>query len=612
MHQRLRIWFFSSTVGRASSILESSEKKKLISISFLQVLFGLLDLLGIAAIGMLGALAISGVGAQAPGTRVMAVLQFLHIETLSLQSQAAIIGLASAAFLTAKTILSIYFSRKVAFFLSRRGAKLSSLLIDKLLSKSLLRVQARSNQETVYSLTAGIETITMGVLNTGVTVISDGSLLILLSIGLFIVDPWVALCSLSLFTCVGALLYKIMHNRAGELGERQGRLAVEGNQKILEVLESYREAVVSNRRNYYARTIGDIRMDMANTSAELSFMPNVSKYVIEVTVILGGLLIGASQFLLHEATHAVAVLSVFLTASTRIAPAILRVQQSFLKIKGSLAIASHTLNLIEDLSDTDVTQLVDDQVKTDHSNFQPSIILQDVSLTYPGKTIPAVSRVGLNVLPGEVVAIVGPSGAGKTSLVDLLLGVLEPDEGFIQISGEEPLSAERKWPGAIAYVPQTTFIMNGTFRQNIGMGYPESAITDSLAFDALKLAHLDMFVNELERGLDTEVGDRGSSISGGQKQRLGIARALFTKPRLLILDEATSSLDGETEADIGSSINSLKGNVTVVLIAHRLSTVRSADKVVYMDSGKVVAIGTFDQVRALVPNFDKQTKLLGL
>lgn len=572
----------------------------------------MLDLLGVAAVGMLGALAINGVGSQQPGNRVTAVLQFLHLDDNSLQTQAAVIGLASAAFLTGKTILSIFFSRKVAFFLSRRGAKLSSTLVDKLLSKSLLRVQARSNQETVYSLTSGIETITMGVLNTGVTVISDGSLLLILSVGLFLVDPWVALSSLSLFGVIGALLYKVMHNRAGILGARQGLLAIEGNQKILEVLESYREAVVSNRRNYYARTIGNIRMDMANTSAELAFMPNVSKYVIEATVILGGLIIGATQFTLHDASHAAAVLAVFLTASTRIAPAILRLQQSFLKIKGSIAIASQTLNLIEELLDTNATELVDDNVRTEHVGFNPSISIQGVCLTYPGNKLAAVSDVNLEILQGEITAIVGPSGAGKTSLVDLLLGVLEPDEGKILISGRAPNSAETFWPGAIAYVPQDIFIMNGTIRQNIGMGYPAHAITDSLANDALKTAQLIDFVADLPLGLETEVGDKGSKLSGGQRQRLGIARALFTKPRLLILDEATSSLDGETEAAISEAINALKGNVTVVLIAHRLSTVRNADRVVYMDCGTVRAVGTFEQVKNQVPDFYNQAKLLGL
>jgi ABC-type multidrug transport system fused ATPase/permease subunit len=144
------------------------------------------------------------------------------------------------------------------------------------------------------------------------------------------------------------------------------------------------------------------------------------------------------------------------------------------------------------------------------------------------------------------------------------------------------------------------------------MGYPAHAITDSLANDALKTAQLIDFVADLPLGLETEVGDKGSKLSGGQRQRLGIARALFTKPRLLILDEATSSLDGETEAAISEAINALKGNVTVVLIAHRLSTVRHADRVVYMCDGEIQAQGSFDKVRELVPDFDRQATLMGL
>jgi ABC-type multidrug transport system fused ATPase/permease subunit len=155
-------------------------------------------------------------------------------------------------------------------------------------------------------------------------------------------------------------------------------------------------------------------------------------------------------------------------------------------------------------------------------------------------------------------------------------------------------------------------ISNGTFRENVGFGYPVSAIKDEDVWDALEKANLGDFVRGLPLGLDTPVGERGTKISGGQRQRLGIARAMFTKPKLLILDEATSSLDGQAELEISDALNNLKGVVTVVMIAHRLSTVRSADQVLYMDEGKIIARGTFDEVRLAVPNFDHQAQLMGL
>jgi ABC-type bacteriocin/lantibiotic exporter with double-glycine peptidase domain len=175
-----------------------------------------------------------------------------------------------------------------------------------------------------------------------------------------------------------------------------------------------------------------------------------------------------------------------------------------------------------------------------------------------------------------------------------------------------PVQAVRQWPGALSYVPQDVVITNSTISGNITMGYPESESHRPFIHKALEIAQLSDFVDSLQDGLETKVGDRGTSISGGQRQRLGIARALFTLPKLLILDEATSALDGETEANISESIKALKGHVTVVMIAHRLSTVREVDTVIYMENGKVVATGTFEEVRSRIKNFDRQAKLMGL
>jgi ABC-type multidrug transport system fused ATPase/permease subunit len=197
-------------------------------------------------------------------------------------------------------------------------------------------------------------------------------------------------------------------------------------------------------------------------------------------------------------------------------------------------------------------------------------------------------------------------------MIDVLLGVLNPDEGTVLISGLPPMQAVTKWPGAISYVPQDVSIAAGSIRQNVALGYPLEVATDDLVLKALKVAHLDEFVADLPEGLDTQVGERGAQLSGGQRQRLGIARAMFTCPHLLVLDEATSSLDGETESNISEAINTLKGSTTVVMIAHRLSTVRNADMVVYLSDGQILAKGTFQQVRESVPDFDRQARLMGL
>jgi ABC-type bacteriocin/lantibiotic exporter with double-glycine peptidase domain len=268
--------------------------------------------------------------------------------------------------------------------------------------------------------------------------------------------------------------------------------------------------------------------------------------------------------------------------------------------------------MIEEMAWTDSTEEVSDFVDTIHKGFEPWIQIENITMRYPEADNPAILDFSLQINPGQVVALVGPSGAGKTTIVDVLLGVISPDIGSVKISGLDPIVAESKWPGALAYVPQDIVITNGTIRENIGMGYPPKNIDDDLVWDALKIAQLDQHVRGLPQGLDTVLGDRGSGLSGGQKQRLGIARALFTKPRLLVLDEATSALDGETEASVSDAIQQLKGGVTVVLIAHRLSTVREADLLVYINNGNLVASGSFQEVRDLVPDFDYQAGLMGL
>jgi ABC-type multidrug transport system fused ATPase/permease subunit len=450
------------------------------------------------------------------------------------------------------------------------------------------------------------------VLAVTIVLISDVALLLIMAIGLFLIDATTALATFLVFTLIGYFLYRFMHVRAGALGQTSSALNIKSNEKIVEVFSSYRESVVRNRRDYYAREIGKLRYLLADTSAELTFMPYVSKYVIETAVIVGALLIGAVQFLLQDAKHAVATLAIFLAAGTRIAPAVLRIQQSFVQIRGSLGQATPTLDLIEDLGTGVIAENVLDSVDLTHVGFIPEVEISNVSMTYPGKNQPAVSNFNLNIPKGSLVAFVGPSGAGKTTVIDILLGVLHPDVGKVTISGLSPQLAVSKWPGAVAYVPQDVAIAAGTIRDNVALGYPKEVAVDELVWPALTVAHLDKFIDASLQGIDTEVGERGARISGGQRQRLGIARAMFTQPQLLVMDEATSSLDGETEAAITEAIKSLRGTTTVIMIAHRLSTIREADIVVYMRQGKIISTGTFDELRKEIPDFNNQAKLMGL
>jgi ABC-type multidrug transport system fused ATPase/permease subunit len=608
----LRARWRSSTLGRSARVLTKSDQKKTLGFVALQISLGVFDLLGVVAIGILGALAVSGVKSGSNGSKVEWVLKALNLDGLTFQQQTAALGIISVGLLVTRTILSVLVSRKILFFLSSRGSRISSMLVAKLLSESLLVVNRRSVQSTVYSLTEGVYAITIGVLSATIIAISDGSLLILLTVALFVADPIVAITSTLLFTTIALVLYKLQSVRAKVIGAEFSALSIKSNEKINEVLSSYREAVVRNRRAYYSNEIGSLRLDLAKVTSEMGFMPNLSKYVIESSVIVGALIIAAIQFIVQDAVHAVATLSIFIAAGSRIAPALLRVQQNLIQVKNSLGTANPTLDLIDELINTPEQVLRDEEVTFAHDEFTPEFQLVGVSFRYPEKNENSLTDITLDIKPGTVVALVGPSGSGKTTFVDLLLGILHPTHGLVRISDLPPTQAVIQHPGAIAYVPQNVYISNGSIQDNVALGYPKNAQNKKFIWDALEMAHLSKYVLSLPNKLDENVGENGNRLSGGQRQRLGIARAVFTKPKMLVLDEATSALDGQSEAEISLAISELKGTTTLVIVAHRLSTVRDADVVIYLEKGEIVAKGTFNQVRSAIPNFDTQAKLMGL
>ena len=396
------------------------------------------------------------------------------------------------------------------------------------------------------------------------------------------------------------------------LGAADARLNIASSEKIVEVLTSYRESVVRNRRSYYAREVEKMRLEISETLAELSLMPSISKYIVETTLVVAGLAISAIQFLVLDASHAVATLAIFIAAGSRLAPAALRVQQGAIQIKRNMGSATPTLDLVEEMKLLKPVDPTIDGLILNHPNFRGTVEFKNVSFTYPGAPDLAISNVSLNIPLGKTVAFVGSSGAGKTTLIDLLLGVLKPISGEILISNAHPSETIKQFPGAISYVPQDVSVVNGTVKQNICLGYPENSASDEWYWEILEKVGLSDFFKEQELGLESRVGERGGRLSGGQRQRLGIARGLFTNPKLLILDEATSALDGETEAKITKTLESLAGEVTICVIAHRLSSIRNTDLVVYMDRGHVVKSGKFEEVRESVPDFDNQAKQMGL
>jgi ABC-type multidrug transport system fused ATPase/permease subunit len=579
--------------------------------ALIQILLNILDLIGVALIGIVGALSVNGISSKTPGTRVRSFLELVNLENFTLQSQVAILGAIAVLLLVTKTLVSLILMKRTLYFLGRKCSDISKKAIQSLLSMPLLEIQKLSNQDTIFKVTTGVNALILSVLGMGVALIADFSLFIILLIALIVINPAIAITSGLFFSTVVFILYRAMRNQAQQIGEKERLYSIEENEKLLEVLSSYKESVIKNRRPFYADYVGQIQQKKSRTQADRTLMPNISKYAVESAMLLGILGITAFQFIMQDAFRAIATLSIFLAAGSRIAPAALRIQQGLIQIKTGVATGLPTIDFIKHLEDFPSDSNSSVAFNSSHIGFEPIVKIKNLNLRYESSGF-SLKDISLEISKGESVAIVGASGSGKTTLVDIILGLIVPDSGSVTISGETPKIAIQKWNGAIAYVPQDVFLINKTIRENLTLGYESVSVPDSSINFALDTASLNDFINTLTNGVDTEVGERGASLSGGQRQRIGIARALITDPYLLVLDEATSALDGETELRIAESINKLKGKCTVIMIAHRLSSIRNADKVVYMDDGRIIAIGTFAQVRTQVPDFDKQAGIMGL
>ena len=592
-------------------LLSRRDRFLLVVTTLITISLAILDLFGVLLIGVISSLSITSLGNGQIGDRVSKALRFLQIDNLDFESQAIVVGLIAALLLITKTILSLFLIRKTMFFMARRAASMSADLISRYFSISVSEINRRSAQTSIYALTTGVNSVMVGVVGASIALISDISLLLVMGMGLFLVDPITAFSTAIIFGFVAFILYKNMHKKIQELGEQQGLLQIEVSQRIFEAINSYRELLVGDRRGYYARQIGNLRYKLADGGVTISFMAMISKYILEITLVLSALLLALYQFSTSTAFRAIATITIFIAASTRIIPAILRLQQGMLGMKVALAQAKPTISLIEELSKIPHENWQIRALSRIHTGFLPTAQVSSVSFAYENSA-EVLKKVNLKANSGEFIAIVGGSGAGKTTLVDVMLGALEPQTGEVKISGLSPRVAFSQWPGAVAYVPQDSPVINGTIRENLSLGYPAKEVVDQYCWESLKQAHLDDFVKSLPNQLDTYVGDRGTRLSGGQKQRLGIARALITNPKLLILDEATSSLDGITESEISEELRNLKGEVTLIVIAHRLSTVVNADRIYFVDSGILKGVGTFSELKAAHPEFLEQASLMGL
>ena len=572
-------------------------------------------MIGVAFFGLIGSVTVAAISSTKIAGRTESVINYIGLQNYSSQKQVAILGLLAAILMVVKTFSSLYFNKKIIFFLSRRSALMSANLTSNLFKKSFTEIKHQGSQNLIYSLTSGVDRITVGVLATSVALIADFALLLVLLGGLLFVNPIMTVILLFSLSLIATVLYMSIKNKNKKLGVLQAKFTVSSSNRIFEAVGNYRELLLRGKRQVFADGIGSARMSQSDASANANYLMNINKYILEASVLLITLLIAGIQFLLSNALRSVATLTLFFAAISRIAPAIFRIQQNLLTIKNALGGAKPTLDLINSL-ELSVNRTSNDKeielAPTEHPGFIGEIKINDMSFKYPGATNYAVQGVSTEFKVGKYIAVVGPSGAGKSTFVDLLLGLHHSTSGTVQISGLDAIDAIERWPGAIGYVPQEIQLVSGSIVENILLGFKDNSENRKLVVSALKKAELNEYLSGSEVISDLNIGDEGGKLSGGQRQRIGIARALLTNPKILVMDEATSALDAQTESNISKAISKIKDECLVIVVAHRLATVRNADLVIYMQDGQVKAEGSFEEVRKLVPDFDSQAQLMGL
>ena len=610
-----------ASIREALQLLPADGRRKLILLVLANMATAVFDLLGVLLVGLLTWTLVAYVGAQESGNSTSFSLlgSAYDLDWLVSIRGLVVVGLLAAAFLIGKSVLGTYLTRRTLRYLANRQAAATVALSERLLRGPLVEIEKRSTQETAFALLTGVNAAIVGLLGSTALAMSEIALLVLLGAVLIVVNPLMSIGAMIFFFALAYFMHRVLGGWATETGADLSSSGFFLTQWVQETLQSFRELHVLGRLGRQPSRASATMSRFAHASATSTFIGQLPKYVYETALLLGALALGAFQFATRSPSEAAATIALFMAAGTRILPAMLRLQNDVVLIRHSIGMAQPTFELTRrfpadpptganSTSDPGGTP----NLRAAADGFDPSIHLEGVSAQYPDAKGPALTDVSLDIPAGSRIALVGATGSGKSTLADILMGVLPVTAGRVLVGGQTPDEAIARWGGSIAYVPQTVSLVEGTIRENVALGLPIEEIDDVAVELALQKAHVLDELLQQRIGLDTEVGERGFRLSGGQRQRIGLARALYPNPRLLVLDEATSALDAHTESLISASLGTLDRSVTVVVVAHRLATVRDVDLVVYLEEGRVVAQGSFSQVRELVPSFAEQAKALGL
>jgi ABC-type multidrug transport system fused ATPase/permease subunit len=584
------------------NILSKSDRFKLKILVFASIGISFFDLLGVGILGLVGAITISGIqGSESPAL-ANKLLSLISLEGETFQVQVASLASIATILLISKTIISLYLSKRMFFFFAARSADLSSRILSQIFEEGFESVKTKTKQQIIYTTTAGCDILMIGAVAQSINLIADFALLLIVGVGIIVVQPMTALSSFMIFGLATFVMHKKINVKARELGSVGSRRNIEANRLIDNLFTTFRETYVQNSSSIHIENIREQRKLAAENQAKVTFLPLLNKYFLESVLIFGALIISGIQFLLQDAYAAIIGLTLFLAVGSRLVPALLRVQQGLLNVRNSIGGAEKTILQIKSLKSN--VPLNQPPLSIEKEAFDPTIELKNVNFEYKDSSRKILVDISLTISAKNIVAFTGSSGSGKTTLVDLILGILRPTSGEILVSGTNPVQAIRKWSGSISYVPQEVFLHSGTLLSNIAPAVKEREINVDKVIEVCEIAQLTNLISTLPEGLNTLIGTPGITLSGGEKQRVGIARALYTDPKLIVLDEPTSALDVETEGLVVEAVRKMREKATVIIIAHRLSTLENVDTVFYIENGIIKAKGTLMEVRKEIPRFD--------
>lgn len=589
-----------SSLALTLRFLTSKERVRFFLLVGFRALASLLDLMGVVALGLVATALASMVANPSSGSTSPTVLGI----TLSLTDPKNL-GLSLLLILIlfiSKALVSFLLTGSIALLVATVEARASVAVATTVLGGGLEDARSHSREELFFASFAGTSAAFSTQLNALATLISEGFLFVCLTVTFFVVDAASTLIVAIYFALVALLIQLAVGKRMQKAATAVRELHLAQDQALNDLFGSFRELTVAKRRSHYFARISELRHSSASHVAVQLKLGTLPRHLIETSVILGVLALGVVKFASGNLEDSALMLGVFLTGSLRMMAAMLPWQAALIALRQSLPASQKALALLNtnaansekagyEIGEADVRGI-----------SGSTLTFENVSFTYRDSDKPALENLSFSVHEGQQLAVIGSSGSGKSTIADLICGILEPTSGRVSFG-------EHEGPPRIAYVPQRPSAISGSILDNITLGLARDQIDMTRLERAVASANLEEYVRQLPEGLETDMGKHMDGLSGGQLQRLGIARALYQEPNVLVLDEATSSLDSSAEHEVGQTLERLKGVVTVVVIAHKLVTVQHADKVLFMDGGHVRDQGSFEQIVERNPEVAKAVEL---